>query len=346
MGTAGGAVGYRDYLKAASEQAKAALTGYSESNPEAAQRLKSALAAATELKDQALAKTDEQLAAFAQTDAGQKTVAFVERAQHEVSRLPVITAVADATRSMHGLAPLTQRVVDAPEDPWTHLWLAEALARMKRTQRVTTGARAAIEPSSLVTRTAVAGVSKVGSAGVSVEERLLRRSYVLASRSLGTALSADKLHVLGRVYLAVGEVGHAATALKPALMIGGKDEPMVNVTAARLHFAERRYDDARREAQTALDHGCTLGNEVLADLMSAQATGGVRARAEAVQAAAELRGSVNRQDLIAYYGTFMTTGEALSAAVTSQKSKATETARRVRAATSDMAQQRQPGTGQ
>lgn len=285
-------MGFRDHLRAAGEQAKSAVAEYAETNSDGARRLQSALATAADLKDQALARTDEGLAAFADTAAGQKTVRFVERAQQELAQLPGVTAIADTNRSMHGVAALSQRVVDLPDDPWSHLWLAEALGKMKRTQRVTSGVRAVVEPSSLLTRTAVGGLNKLGSGGASLEERLLRRSYVLGCQALGSNASGDTLHVLARVYRAVGKPDEARVALRPALLIPG----------------------------------------------------GHAARAQAVQAAAELRGTVERSDLVAYYGTYSATGEALAAAFAAQKIKTTEASSRVRSAAAklsgEMPQQR------
>ncbi len=342
-------MGFRDYMRAASEQAKAAVAEYAETNSDGARRLQSALTTAVELKDQALAKTDEGLAAFADTSAGQKTVRFVERAQQEIAQLPGVTAIADTSRSMHGVAALSQRVVDEPTDPWSHLWLAEALGKMKRTQRVTSGVRAVVEPSSLLTRTAIGGLNQLASGGASLEERLLRRAYVLACQALRTDVSGDTLHVLARVYRAVGKLDEARVALRPALLLDGDHAAHAHVTSARLHYEARDFAQARLAAQTALTLNCTLGNEVLADLLSAEASGGVSARAQAVQAAAELRGTVERSDLAAYYGTYSATGEALAAAFTAQKTKTTEAASRVRSAAAnlsgEMPQQRRSDEG-
>jgi hypothetical protein len=121
------------------------------------------------------------------------------------------------------------------------------------------------------------------------------------------------------------------------------------VTSARLHYEARELPQARHAAETALALDCSLGNEVLADLLSAQASGGVTARAQAVQAAAELRGTVERSDLVAYYGTYSATGEALAAAFAAQRTKTTQASSRVRSAAAkmsgEMPQQRRSDEG-
>jgi hypothetical protein len=49
-------------------------------------------------------------------------VRFVERAQQEIAQPPDVTAIAETSGSVHGVAALRQRVVDQPDDPWSHLW--------------------------------------------------------------------------------------------------------------------------------------------------------------------------------------------------------------------------------
>jgi hypothetical protein len=336
-------VGFRDYARAITEQGKAALAEYAETDSEGARRLQTALATASELKDQALAKTDTHLAAFAQTSRGQKTVRLVERAQKEIGQLPGVTAIADASRSVHGVGALAELVVEQPTNPWAYVWLAEALRKMKQTQRITTGIRAVVEPSSLLTKSAITGLNKVGSAGASLEDLLLRRAYILACQALTAQVSGDSLHVLARVYRAAGQPDGAATALRPALLLAGKHAGAAHATSARLHYEQRDFRAARQDAQAALKLGCSIGNEVLADLVSAQARGGPKVRAEAVQHAAELRGTVRRADLVSYYGTYSTTGEALTKAKDAQKAKATATATRVRNVTGDLPKPRSEG---
>ena len=331
-------MGFRDYVRAASEQAKSAVAEYAETNSDGARRLQSALATAADLKDQALAKTDEGLAAFADTSAGQKTVRFVERAQQEIAQLPGVTAIADTSRSMHGVAALSQRVVDQPNDPWSHLWLAEALGKMKRTQRVTSGVRAVVEPSSLLTKTAVGGLNKLASGGASLEERLLRRSYVLACQALGSDVSGDTLHVLARVYRAVGKLDEARVALRPALLLEGESRRPCSrhVRSPPLRGPRVLFRPVKRPSGLWRSTARSATRSSLTSSALRPAVASRHGRRRCKRPAAELRGTVERSDLVAYYGTYCATGEAMAAAFAAQKTKTTEASSRLRSAAANL----------
>jgi hypothetical protein len=210
---------------------------------------------------------------------------------------------------------------------------------MKRMQRITAGVRAVVEPSSLVTKTAVTGLNKIGSAGHSLEELLLRRAYVLTCQALNGEISGDMLHVLARVYRSAGRSEGAAIALRPSLLMAGDHAGASYATSARFHFERRQYPAARQDAQSALHLGCTIGNEVLADLLSAEAHGGPKARIDAMQASAELP-ELCVGTILSLTTAHNTTGGALVEAKNAQKAKAAAAAARAREATADLPRQR------
>ena len=84
----------------------------------------------------------------------------------EVSRLPVLSLPSDAMRQRNGVVVLTEMVRDSPEDPVVTLWLAEALTAMEKDMRRYTVARAAISPTSLVTREVLTSASALGLPGL------------------------------------------------------------------------------------------------------------------------------------------------------------------------------------
>lgn len=322
-------MGFKDYLRVASEQAKAALAEYTEGDSEGAARLATAMTVGSDLKKDARTIADRGIAAVTQTSSGQKTAAIVRHAQTEVGQLPGLTALGDTSRALYGIPSLSQRLVDEPDNPWAYLWLAEALSRWARAQRVMAGARALVEPSSLITRAAIGELTLASDPGRPLEERLLRSCYVLAGRSLGSDSRADMLHALSRVYRAAGKSDEALIALQPALLVAGDHQARAYVTAARLHYEARRFSEARTAARVALDLGSTVGNEVLSDVLSAQVSGGWRARSQAVQDAVRLRAEVDPADVVDYYGTFTTAGAALSEAMVEQGQKSGALARRL-----------------
>jgi hypothetical protein len=132
----------------------------------------------------------------------------------------------------------------------------------------------------------------------------------------------SSFHGLSRVYRAVDMHPEAMIALRPALLCDGDAAGLAWVTRARLKYEMRDFVSADLAARRAVSSGCTVGNEILADLVGAQARGGTASRLDAVKRAAELRASVLSSDLRAYYGTHTVLAEAMAEAKDAQKDKA------------------------
>jgi hypothetical protein len=260
---------------------------------------------------------------------------FARQARKAMAGLPGLSAPADLIAARYCVDLLATRFKEDPADPLRNVWLAEALLQTQRDLRTLVRLRCVVNPSSIIVRTAVTQVARLGDEadGEDAAVKLLRRAFALAA----ARRDAAALHVLSRVYLARG-MPHEA--LRFAALAASSDAAPPDtsaappdashradalVTAARaLHKAGRR-DDATRAAERAVEQGNTLGYEVLARLLATQREDVTRDVSGRVARVRELRRKVRPEDRARYSGAARSHVEAARAAKSTQWRKAGST---------------------
>jgi tetratricopeptide (TPR) repeat protein len=246
---------------------------------------------------------------------------IARRHRKRFGALPGVTAPVDLIAARHCVDILADRLKEDPTDPRRHVWFAEALQHTRRDIRTWARLRTVMEPSSLLVRTAVRGVTQLGEDGSAedAETRLLRRAFAIsASRVRGGEADPVVLHVLARVYLARGMPAEALRLAGQAFAIESDERADVLVTTARALRRMRRREDAARAAERAVDLGTTLGYDVLARLMT---TDGAQLRRDPGRLI-ELRRKVRAEDRVRYAGAARSGAEIARAVKTAQWQKA------------------------
>jgi hypothetical protein len=241
-----------------------------------------------------------------------------------VGGLPGISAPAELMAARHCVDILAEKLREDPGDPRRHVWLAEALLRMQRDTKAWVRVRGVIEPSSILFRTAVRGVTRLGAEHGADEPamRLLRRAFTLAK----TRVRRDDtdhlaLHVLARVYLARGSPADALRVARLAGVVPSEERADVLVTAARGFRTLGRREDAAQVAERAVHHGSTLGYEVLAQLLVTDGSRFGRNPTGHATRWMELRRKVRPEDRARYFGATRTAAEVARAVKSAQRHK-------------------------
>ena len=252
------------------------------------------------------------------------TGSLARRARKTLAGLPGLSAPADLVAARHCVDLLAARFKDDPADPRHNVWLAEALLHTQRDLRTLVGLRCVVNPTSIITRTAIQQVARLGdgSDGEDAAVKLLRRAFSLsASRLRQDRVDAVALHVLARVYLARGMPRESLGLARLAAAVDSPERADVLVTAARALHRLGRRDDAARAAERAVQEGATLGYDVLARLLATEASdpSGRIARLR------ELRRKVRPEDRARYAGAARTPAEVALAAKAAQWRKAGST---------------------
>jgi hypothetical protein len=250
------------------------------------------------------------------------TGTLARRVRKAMAGLPGLSAPADLIAARHCVDLLAARFKEDPADPRHNLWLAEALLRMQREMRAVVGVRCVVSPTSIITRTAIQQVSRLGdeSDGEEPALKLLRRAFALAAaRVRENAADVASLHVLARVYLARGMPHESLRLARQAVAVDSPERADVLVTAARALLTLRRRDDAAHTAQRAADDGATVGYDVLVRLLATERSDLTRERLTRVR---ELRSKVRHEDRARYAGASRTPAEIAQAAKSAQWRKA------------------------
>jgi hypothetical protein len=291
----------RDGVEAAKVKAREATPTTYEHSAEQLQRLDEK---AKTLGEQARAKRDDTLVWAGSTNTGGRVGELARRFGGEMSGIPLLSLPRDLIRERSDITRLTDDVRQDPTDLYACLFLAEALATLERDMELYQVAQGIANPQAAVTRQAVKTLAGLGSGThVPASERMLRRSYALATARLKGGHDADACHVIARVYLAKHK---ADVATKPAkLALSEDDHPgrgAFLVTLARAYFGSTHFASARRAAELAVEAGCSVGYQVLADLLFESATDRHGTRSERRRRFEELAAKVSDDDKRAYYG--------------------------------------------
>jgi hypothetical protein len=239
-------------------------------------------------------------------------------------RLPGVTATADLIAARHCVDLLSEGLNEDPADPRRHLWLAEALIRVRRDMRRVRRLWAVGDPSSIIVRTAVSRAAALGE-GADAEEpavRLLRRAFHLArARVQRREADATTLHVLARVYLAQGMPADALRLARLAAAAESGERADVFVTAARAFAKLGRRADAARMAERAIEHGSSLGYELLAYQHVTDRTRLAREPGARVAGWRDLRRQVRLEDRERHFGAARTPAQVAKAVKSAQMEK-------------------------
>jgi hypothetical protein len=261
-----------------------------------------------------------------------KTGAAVRRVAGRLSQVPLLGIGGHAVQACHGVGVLTERVRVHPQHPVYHLWLAEALARAERDAtrvRIARGATSAVfNPTSLVVREAVrASVTLARAEDEPASRRVLRSAWCLAcARVQLDPADHEALHVMARVYLAHGMNAQAAQFAALATSAGAPAESLV--TRARALCRDGRLEAAQHDAQRAVQHGCSVGNEVLAEVLAARMRAGGDADAAGLRRAYAELGPISAEDRTRYWGFAPSAREAASTVAERERGKAAALLRR------------------
>jgi hypothetical protein len=222
-------------------------------------------------------------------------------------RMPLLTAPTDLVRERHNVEVLFDAVRADPRDVLAHLYLGEALAAMEADLGRLDLVRMSVNPTSVMFREALRTASTIGSPHPRADpaEQVLRRCEALAALRLrADCRDAVALSALARVRIVTG---NAAQAVQPAKLAvaasAGPARGAALVTLARAYTGVGQADAAQRVARKAVDAGCSVGWEVLADLLyrggsdAAERPDGPRHREHAAMLA-----RVADADRLAYHG--------------------------------------------
>ncbi len=313
------------YLRAAVQQAQAALAEIENSDTSSGRALSAARETSGRWAESASAKVDAFMQENQDSAALSRTVDAIQRTQAVVAKVPGITAGADAVKAKYGLGELAQQVNERPTDPWPYLWLAEALQAAARSRKVIKAGRTVFEPSTLLTSSAIAATNRVSRGDDRpLEERLLRKAYLLAVRTqLADPVNAEAIHVIGRVYAARGMSAEAMSSLSLARIATTDADASVLVSAGFVALSAGDTGEARRLARAAVTAGHSMGWEILAGVTSHEASGSLKERHEAASKAADFSTRVRTADIRAYRGVHTSIRDAIRDAGESQKQKAT-----------------------
>jgi hypothetical protein len=265
-------------------------------------------------------------------EAVERTGAAVRRVAHGLSKVPLIGVSGQAVQACHGVALLAERVRVNPQHPVYHLWLAEALLRTERDAtrvRVARGATSAVlNPASLVFREAIrASVTLARADDEPASRRVLRSAWCLAcARVRHDPADHEALHVMARVYLAHDMNPQAAQFAGLAAGAGAPAESLV--TRARALCRDGQLQDAQHEARRAVQRGCSLGNEVLGEVLAARLRAGDDPDTAALRRAYAELGPVRREDRTRYCGFAQSAREAASTVASAEREKASALLRR------------------
>lgn len=237
---------------------------------------------------------------FAQTSVGQKVGSASRHVVGFMAQVPVLSAAVDIMRARHGVDDLYALVQEEPEEPLHYIWLAEAMQRVGTDQKRYVAVRTAVDPSFIVTRTAIkAGTSLGAEVGDPVQIRLLKNAFALSMKRLrADPADSDAMHVLARVYLSQGDHGEAARFAKLAIL-AQPESGLPVITLSRTYQALGQSENAEKAAHIAIERGCSVGHEVLAELTLAGDEGTAGGRIEKYS---QLRSMVSAEDRHAYWG--------------------------------------------
>jgi hypothetical protein len=259
-------------------------------------------------------KRAETLEKWAASTTGAAVVEGARALGRRAQDLPLISLTADLLQEKNGIAVLTQRIAADPADPMALVCLGDALQVLQRDSRICVAIRAALSPTSLLTREAVRTVTAAECSGAGPVELVMRAATGTALRRL-RAQPDDPvaLHAMARVYLAASMPDAAVVAGKLAVAAATSLDPRrsssVLVTLARAYLAADHLVSADRAARMAIEAGSSLGWQVLADLVHRNPAD--ETASERLAHYMAFRKRVEPNDLAAYHGFHLEASELL-----------------------------------
>jgi len=184
-----------------------------------------------------------------------------------IGAMPIVSAVSDARRAMHGVDALGDHLRAEPADPERYVWLAEALEGLGRERDRATLMRALLNPTAILKIATLRTTRSLGREGEDARRRLLKSAFALTVRGLRERPADPRLlHVLARIYLALGEPVEAVRFAKLAVLAAPRNGGPL-VTLARVYLAMGQLRNGREAARLAAERGCTAGFALLADVV-------------------------------------------------------------------------------
>jgi len=233
------------------------------------------------------------------TELGRGIGASTREVTSTIGTLPIVSAVSDARRALHGVDALGDHLREDPSDPERFLWLAEALEALSQDRDRAVLMRALLNPTALLKIAALRTTRSLGREGEDARRRLLKSAFVLTVRGLQACpTDARLLHVMARVYLAVDDPREAMRFAKLAVLAAPEDGAPL-VTLARIYLSMGQRHNGRQAARLAAERGCTVGFALLADVVLEDA--GVEPL-ERLKLHGVLIERIEEHDMLAYYG--------------------------------------------
>ncbi|MGQ0573206.1 MAG: tetratricopeptide repeat protein [Pseudonocardia sp.] len=274
-------------------------------------------------------RRDELLARAGSSAAGAALGERVRALGRAAGRLPLLSAPMDLFSERSGVDALVAAVQADPGDVMAHLWLGEALATMQADARRFDQVRAvvaAVNPASLVLRGAIRTAATLGAAPTDPAGEVFARTRVLAATRLrADPRDAPALHALARVLLATGHPEHAVQPAKLAVAAStGADRARALVILARTYLVLGRDTSAGNVARKAVDAGCSLGWQVLAELLYRDGAIAGDEGTPRHRHYVELRARVTDDDRRAYHGAHRSAAEVRRSVIDAQRRRARE----------------------
>jgi len=276
------------------------------------------------------------------TAPGAAAGSAVRRLGARARQIPLLTLPADALQERNGVRMLAENAAANPDCPMAHLWLGEALSALAKDQLVFNAARTVLNPLSALSREAMRAVGRMG-AGQDPAQQVLRRAYVLAvARLRKDKRDAVALHAIARIELANRRPDQAVLPARLAATASeGAARGAAFATLSRAYLSLGDDDRARRSAMAAIDAGCTIGWDTVAELLYRPGEGphanqdGSRQRQYV-----DIKSRVTDEDRRLYCGVHRDAAEITRSVLKSQSAKAKDGAAQLRKGISQIGSRR------
>jgi hypothetical protein len=259
------------------------------------------------LKDASVSGIDRASLAFGeygQTEQGKINGQKVRSVLSAMSKLPILTAIADTFKARNGIPYLYAQFLEQPDNAEVALWLAESLGRTQADLAMFQKLRSVTDPTYFVVFNSIKAATNLGvKPEDQTERKLLQRAFGIAKFNvMRNPNDSNSLHVLGRVYFAMKDMESSLASCKMSV-IADRNSPLPWVTIAKTEMATGRLNEAKHAAQKAVDLGNTMGHEILAHIMMLES--GENASMSILKEFSAKLDLVKREDRSAYLGVSM-----------------------------------------
>ncbi|KPV43985.1 tetratricopeptide repeat protein [Alicyclobacillus ferrooxydans] len=242
----------------------------------------------------------EQLNYFSNSDFGKQLGQTARTITGGLAKLPVFSLTTDVIKARNGVDMLYKHLLESPEDPIRHIWLAEAMRRVQRDRKLYTRMRTVMDPSYVVVRKGVQTLVSLGQEPIDPAElKLLKNSYLLCLRGLKRNPENALLYdALCRLYISMSNPAKAVECAKIALLID-PSYAQAAISLARAYLALPQTEYAEKAAWLAIQKGHSYGYEILAEITESLDDIGWTKK---LQDTEQFRKKVSQQDREAYLG--------------------------------------------